>query len=332
MKTQSLIITNEQVKQMICLEEVIDCVEKTWRWHGEGEVNMPPKITTDFSPYGKSGWFNSMPAYIHPLDTAGIKVVGGFLENTKIGLPFIKSHILLLDPDHGFLKALLCGDWISDARTGAQPAIAMKLLAASTQVVTIIGAGRQAHFAAACILAKHTVRELRICDLKKEARDRFLSDFSGAPCEIVSYEDNENACRGADVIITLTTANAPLVHEAWCKPGCLVLTMGSFTETAADVVQKFDERYLDCLSQGLHRGNFKEFAEKGIISENNITAELPDILTGRKKGRRKKEDRILCELVGMGSPDICIAAEVYKRIINSSTEVLYADLLGEPSI
>ena len=73
----------------------------------------------------------------------------------------------------------------------------MKLLAASTQVVTIIGAGRQAHFAAACILAKHTVRELRICDLKKEARDRFLSDFDGV---VGSHFKNGDLRLGADYL------------------------------------------------------------------------------------------------------------------------------------
>jgi len=329
MTFKSAVITNEQVKSNMTLDKVIDCVENTWKWHGEGKVIMPPKITTDMSPLGVNGWFNSMPSYIQPLDSAGIKVVGGFIDNHKIGLPFIKSNVLLINPHNGVLRALLCGDWISDARTGAQPAVAMKYLAASTDVITIIGAGNQAHFALACIMIRHKLKEVRICDLSREARERFAQDYPQADFKIVPYESNEEACMGADVIITLTTANAPLVKEAWCKKGCLVLTMGSYTETSEDVPEKFDKIYLDCIAQGLHRGNFKEMAEKGIVNENNIDAELTDIVAGTKPGRTNPDDRIVCELVGMGSPDLCIATEVFNSIEANGTQKLTVDMLGE---
>lgn len=47
---------------------------------------------------------------------------------------------------------MVCGDWISDARTGAQPAIAMKYLAAKSDIITVIGAGRQFF----CLISKNT--------------------------------------------------------------------------------------------------------------------------------------------------------------------------------
>ena len=56
-------------------------------------------------------------------------------------MPYIKANVLLTDPHSGMLKALVAGDWISDMRTGAQPAIMCKRLAYKTDVVTIIGAG-----------------------------------------------------------------------------------------------------------------------------------------------------------------------------------------------
>ena len=36
MENKSLIISNEMVKKYVTIDDVIDCVEKTWRWHGEG--------------------------------------------------------------------------------------------------------------------------------------------------------------------------------------------------------------------------------------------------------------------------------------------------------
>jgi ornithine cyclodeaminase/alanine dehydrogenase-like protein (mu-crystallin family) len=53
---------------------------------------------------------------------AGLKLVGGHADNLPQRLPFIRANLLLTDPRTGFLRALAAGDWISDLRTGAQPA------------------------------------------------------------------------------------------------------------------------------------------------------------------------------------------------------------------
>ncbi len=329
MEQKTVIITNELVKKYVSIDDVIEQVENTWKWYGEEKVIMPPKITTDMSSAGVNGWFNSMPSYIGPIDSAGIKVVGGYSDNPKKGLPFIRSNLLLTDPHDGFLRALICGDWISDARTGAQPAVAMKYLAAKSDIITVIGAGRQAFYAVTCISRLHKIKELRICDISKEARERFASYFPDADFDIVPYESNEEACRESDVIITLTTADAVLVEEPWCKPGSLVLTMGSFQEVSDDIARKFDKIYLDHIAQGMHRGQFKPMAERGEITADDFAAELPEIVAGKKPGRQNPEERLMCELVGMGSPDVCIATLAYERVTKAGEAVTTVDMLGE---
>lgn len=329
MEQKTVIITNELVKKYVSIDDVIEQVENTWKWYGEGKVIMPPKITTDMSSAGVNGWFNSMPSYIGPIDSAGIKVVGGYSDNPKKGLPFIRSNLLLTNPHDGFLRALICGDWISDARTGAQPAVAMKYLAAKSDIITVIGAGRQAFYAVTCISRLHKIKELRICDISKEARERFASYFPDADFDIVPYESNEEACRESDVIITLTTANAVLVEEPWCKPGSLVLTMGSFQEVSDDIARKFDKIYLDHIAQGMHRGQFLPMAERGEITADDFAAELPEIVAGKKPGRQNPEERLMCELVGMGSPDVCIATLAYERVTKAGEAVTTIDMLGE---
>lgn len=323
----SLIITNEQVKKHMTLDRAIACVEDTWRWYGEGRIVMPNKITTDMSALGVNGWFNSMPSYIGPMDSAGIKVVGGYSDNPKRGLPYIRANVLLTDPHDGTLRALLCGDYISDARTGAQPAVAMKYLAASTKVVTVIGAGMQAYYSVSCIARTHRLDELRVCDVRPEARERFCGYFPDADFAVKPYDSIENACVGADVIITLTTADEPLVSQAWCKKGCLVLTMGSFTEIADDVIEAFDRVCIDHAGQGLHRGSYKTFADRGLITHDSIDAELPMVVAGKRTGRSNPDERIVCELVGMGAPDVVIATCVYNEILASSEHALAVDML-----
>ena len=324
----SMVITNKTVQQYASIEDVIECVENTWRWYGEKQVIMPAKITTDMSSAGVNGWFNSMPAYIHPLNSAGIKVVGGYSDNPKNGLPFIRANLLLTDPSNGDLRALVGGDWISDARTGAQPAVAMKYLAAKTDIITMVGAGRQAYYAVECIRRVHKLKEVRVCDIRQEAREKFATYFPDADFAITPYASIEDACKESDVIITLTTADAVLVEEPWCKPGCLVMPMGSFHEVDDNIARKFDKLYLDNIAQGMHRGQFLNMAHTGEITEESFHGELPDVVAGLKTGRENPEERIICQLVGMGCPDIAVATLVYQRVKEQGDAMVSIDMMA----
>ena len=326
MEQKALIIGEETVRKYLSAEDVIDICEKTWRWYGEGKVVMPNKITTDMSSQGVAGWFNSMPAYIAPMKTAGLKLVGGYDANKALGLPYIKANVVLTDPETGILKALVSGDYINDMRTGAQPAIMVKLLAASTDVVCIIGTGLMAYYSLLCMSKTVDIKEVRLCDISDEAKDRFISRFPNAPFKFVKCATNEEGCRGADVIVTVTNANADLVEEPWLKEGSLVMTMGSFRETSFDVVRKADKIAVDQVGQSLHRGNVKELAEMGEIDENSFDIIVPDVLAGKAQARTNPKDRIYAQIIGTGMLDVACAGLLLEKIAASGEEVFRFDM------
>ena len=323
---KAMIIGEETVKKYLSIEDVIDCVEKTWRWYGEGNVVMPNKITTDMSELGVAGWFNSMPAYIGPMDVAGIKVVGGYDGNRALGLPYIKANLLVTDSKTGVLRALVSGDFINDARTGAQPAIMTKLLASSTDVITLIGTGLMAYYSLLCMSKVLDMKEIRLCDISEEAMDRFIARFPDAPFKFVKCKSNEEGCRGADVIITITNANADLVEEPWLKKGSLVMTMGSFRETSFDVVRKADKIAVDQVGQSLHRGNVKELAEMGEINENSFDIRIPEVLAGKMEARTNPDDRIYAQIIGTGMLDVALAGLVLEKIEAAGDSVTKVDM------
>ncbi|OHD71777.1 MAG: hypothetical protein A2177_09800 [Spirochaetes bacterium RBG_13_68_11] len=328
MEEKTLIITDAMVRKHLATDDVIRRVEDTWRWFGEGRIIMPSKVTTDMTCAGVAGWFNAMPSYIGPSDMAGLKLVGGYADNPRHGLPFIRANLMLTNPHNGFLRALMAGDWISDMRTGAQPAIAAKHFAAKTDVVAIIGAGRQATMCLLCMARTLSMKEVRVCDLLPEARRNFIGRFPNAPFTLVDCPERETACRGADIIITVTTANAALVEEHWVKRGALVMTMGSYTEISPDLTRKADKLVVDHLGQALHRGNFKDMVDSGELNAASFAAEVTDVVAGRKVGRDDPRQRIIVALVGMGCLDLSVAALAYERIVASGEQVPGIDLTG----
>lgn len=219
MEQKAWIIDEKTAKQYLTVEDAIDCVEKTWKWYGEGRVIMPNKITTDMSELGVAGWFNSMPAYIGPMDVAGIKVVGGYDGNKALGLPYIKANVLITDSKTGILRALISGDHINDLRTGAQPARHgpparredrrrhhHRYRPAGLHEPSLHVQGSRYEGDSASAISP------------RPAMDRFIARFPDAPFRFVKCKSNEEGCRGSDVIITVTNANADLVEEPWVKP------------------------------------------------------------------------------------------------------------------
>ena len=326
MEQKAYIIGEETVRKFLTIDDVIDICEKTWRWYGEGKVVMPNKITTDMSGLGVAGWFNSMPAYIAPLDTAGLKLVGGYDGNKALGLPYIKANVVLTDPRTGILRALVSGDFINDARTGAQPAIMTRMLASSTDVVCIIGTGLMAYYSLLCMGKTVDIKEVRLCDISEEAMDRFIARFPDAPWKFVKCATNEEGCRGADVVVTITNANADLVEEPWLNEGRLVMTLGSFRETSFDVVRKADKIAVDQVGQSLHRGNVKELAEMGEITAESFDILVPDVLAGKAEGRTDPKHRIYAQIIGTGMLDVACAGLVLQRIEESGEDVFRYDM------
>ena len=328
MEQKAMIIGEKTVEKYLTPEAVIDICEKTWRWYGEGKVVMPNKITTDMSELGVAGWFNAMPAYIAPLDTAGLKLVGGYDANKALGLPYIKANVVLTDPRTGVLKALVSGDYINNMRTGAQPAIMTRMLASSTDVVCFIGTGLMAYYSLLCMAKTLKIRQVRLCDISEAAKDAFIARFPEAPFTFVKCATNEEGCRGADVIITVTNANADLVEEPWVKEGALVMTMGSFREVSFDVVRKADKLAVDQVGQSLHRGNLKELAEMGEITAESFDIIIPDVLAGKGQARTNPKDRIYAQIIGTGMLDVACAGLLLQKLAESGEQVLKVDMMN----
>ena len=232
-----------------------------------------------------------------------------------------------------FIQLPLCGIGNNDLRTGAQPAVMARLLAAKTDVVTIIGTGLQGYMSLLCMSKVLDMKEIRVCDISEAAMDRFIARFIArfpdAPFRFVKCKSNEEGCRGSDVIITVTNANADLVEEPWVKPGALVMTMGSFRETSFDVVRKADRIAVDQVGQSLHRGNVKELAEMGEITADSFDIIVPDVLAGKMPGRTDPNHRIYAQIIGTGMLDVALAGVLLEKLHAAGAQPPVFDMMGE---
>ncbi|GAG05108.1 unnamed protein product, partial [marine sediment metagenome] len=110
---ETVLLSKPDIEKVMTMKDVVEIVDKTYIGLGEGKVINPTKVGLDLGETAKwppyKGFMNAMPAYVGWLDSAGIKWAGGFLDNAKVGLPYISGIICLINPKTGQFKAVMDG-------------------------------------------------------------------------------------------------------------------------------------------------------------------------------------------------------------------------------
>jgi len=120
---------------------------------------------------------------------------------------------------------------------------------------------------------------------------------------------------GADIIVTATSADKPLVMREWVSPGAFISSIGSYPELDPTLVKKADKIVVDSWAQNEHRGELHRLIHDGQFGRSDLHAELGAVVAGKKPGRENGDEIIVGCLIGMGMLDTGCAAHVYEEAI-----------------
>ena len=127
----------------------------------------------------------------------------------------------------------------------------------------------------------------------------------------------KDAVTDADIIVTGTSAQAPLLKADWIKKGAFYSHIGGWEDEYA-VVQMADKIVCDDWETVKHRTQTVSRCYKdGVIGDSDIYGNLIDILSGEKKGRENNDEFIYFDAVGLAYVDVSIANEMYKKAKNA---------------
>ena len=315
----TILINQADIKKVLTMKDVVEICDETFKGFGTGTTINPTKVTLDlgemsnYPPY--EGFMNSMPAYVGHLDAAGMKFVGGFQgERKELGLPFLTGLIILVNPHTGSFTAVMEGAHITNMRTGAQTAIALKYMRKSpTLRLGIYGAGMQGRTQTMAISEIFDLSELRVYDRDPNSTLRFKEEMKNyVKGDIVIAQSSEEAA-DADAVITVTPAQEKFLKEDWIKPGTIVFPMGSYQECEDSLLLNADKIVVDRVAQALHRGALRELNAQGKITEKDIFATIGELALGTKVLSESNE-RIICIPIGTGALDVAVAQVVLERI------------------
>jgi N-[(2S)-2-amino-2-carboxyethyl]-L-glutamate dehydrogenase len=301
----------------VVMPMVMDAVEDSFRLHHQGKTNLPHKTVLDLGERER-GRGNAMPAYVGgEYDVFGIKWIAGFPKNPILhGLPRATGFFILNDSWTGIPLAIMDCTLLSAMRTGAVTGVGAKYLARSDAAsVAMIGAGVQARTQLEALkVALPGLTEVRVFDIRHEAAEDYAAEMGHLlSMDARAVSSAEAAVRGADVVVTVTVANEPIVKEAWMKRGSYFAAVGSYQEEEFAVVENSDKVVVDGLEHVMHRGTpvIALMIAQRRLGQASIL-ELGAIVCGATPGRETPDERIFFSPIGMGTEDVCVCTKVYR--------------------
>jgi ornithine cyclodeaminase/alanine dehydrogenase-like protein (mu-crystallin family) len=315
---KTLILSNTEVAELLPMKECIAVMREALSALANGLAHQP--LRTIMRPADAKGVMGLMPAYISGDHAAfGLKAICVFPGNPAQGKDAHQGAVLLFSGETGELLAMMNASAITSIRTAADSAVATDLLArVDACKLAILGSGVQARSHLDAMSQVRSIKRCRVASRHLEHAQNFAEEMRpefSFPLEPV--ETVEEALEGADLIVTATTAVAPIVRREWISAGTHLNLVGSSTPKAREVDSEtiaaaslFVDRRESTINEA---GDYLLAVREGLIGPNHIRAEIGEVLKGDKPGRKSPEEITLFKSLGLAIEDLFAAEYLYRK-------------------
>ncbi len=322
-----LILNQAEVKDLLPMPACIAVMRNVLAVLAKGQAHQPLRMV--IRPPDAVGLMGLMPAYIDDKsdesDKGGLKAAYGlkavcvFPGNPAQGKDAHQGSVMLFSAETGELLALMNASAITAIRTAAVSGVATQLLAREEAGdLALIGAGAQAHAHLAAMAHVRPLKRVRVASERPENAAKFATSVSADydfPIEAIASV--EAAVRGADLVVTVTTATDPILQREWLSPGAHLNVVGSSVPTAREVdtatmaaANLFVDRRVSTLNEA---GDYLFAMRDGAIGPEHIQAELGELLLGVHPGRTEADQITLFKSLGLAVEDVAAAMYIYEQ-------------------
>lgn len=258
-----------------------------------------------------------MPAWNNAV--LGVKIVTVFPRNRERGVASVAALYLLMDGATGHPLALIDGESLTLRRTGAASALASTYLSRTdASRLLVIGTGALAPYLARAHCSARSIREVMVWGRAHEAAQRTVERLRAYGIAAVVARSLNDALAHADIVTCATTAREPIVRGEGVIAGTHIDLVGGFTPEMRECDDALIARatlFVDTRAGALKEaGDLVQPIARGVISVDDVKADLADLCTGRHRGRANNDQITLFKSVGTALEDLCAARLVFERV------------------
>ena len=318
MPERTLLLMREEVAALLTIEDSIAAVERVFRLHGEGKTTAPGILGVHAAEGGfhiKAGLLDLDRSYF------AAKINANFPGNPqRRDLPTIQGLIVLCDGEYGSPLAVMDSIEITIQRTGAATAVAAKHLARpDSKTVTICGCGNQGRISLLALSKVLPIEKAWAFDLDQAQAQRFASELTEElRINIEAVSNFETAVRESEICVTCTPSKQPFFKRDFVAPGTFIAAVGADSSEKQELeptLLSHNKIVVDILDQCADIGELHHALDAGVITRDDVYAELGEVVAGVKLGRASADEIIIFDSTGMALQDVITAAAVYQQAV-----------------
>lgn len=307
----ALLLTETDVRSLLTMPLAMEAVEAAFRRIAEGTASVHPRHRLHLAGF----------SYLHYMAAAdgaggyeGLKIYTSSREGLRFMIPLFHAKT-------GELLAILEGDYLGQVRTGAATGLATKLLAREdAHVIGIIGTGLQAKTQLEAIVSVRKIDRVLAFGRNVERREGFAREMAASlHLPVVATATAEEVVRAADILVTVTTASAPVVESRWVRPGTHINAVGANfpqkRELDSETVMRSNLIFVDSCEQAkMEAGDLIQSFQDEPERWNRVK-ELAELVTEKTTGRTSRDQITLFKSNGIAIEDVVTAGRVYELAV-----------------
>jgi len=313
-----LVLDSNRIKELLPVVDCIELMADALSALARDEVHQP--LRTIIRPPGARGLLGLMPAYRSGDRGAfGLKAICVFPENPSLGKDAHQGAVTLFSRETGELLALMNASEITAIRTAAVSAVATRLLAREgAEELAIVGAGVQARTHLAALACVRPIKRARVVARTFAHAEQLVAEMQPkVPFLVEAVRKNEDAVRDADLIVTATSSQEPVIDRKWISDGAHVNAIGTHSPSSREVdsatmaaARVFVDRRESALNES---GDYILAANEGVVTPDSILGEIGELLIGAKTGRTSETEITLFKSLGLAIEDVACANYLYHK-------------------
>ena len=314
--TSILTLSRADVFELLPLRDCIEVVERAFRLHAEGRALGPGVLSvaaTDGAFHIKAAGLIGERSYF------AAKTNANFPGNPqRFGLPTIQGVIFLADAENGEPLAVIESGSVTALRTGAATGVAAKYLArGDARTGAIVGCGIQGELQLAAVAAVLPLSRAWVLDVD-HGRAESLAERARAilGLEVEAARDLHRVLAASDVCVTCTPSRRPIVAAADVAPGTFIAAVGADAHGKQELEPRLmasSTVVVDVLAQCVEIGEMQHALAAGLMTRQQVHAELGDIVAGRRPGRTRADEVTIFDSSGTALQDVAAAVAVYEK-------------------
>ena len=302
----TLHINEAEVRSLLTMVMALEAVEESLRKQARGEVVVQPRRRFELP----KGFYHYM---------AAADYAGGFVAEKQYTYVAgkIRFLVMLYEMATGDLVAQIEADYMGQLRTGAASGVATKYMARrDARIAAIIGTGGQARTQLEAIAGVRKLELARAYGRDVTRLEKFCADMTerlGIPVRAAASA--AEAVRGADIVVTATTASHPVVTGSDIASGMHINAIGvnhaHKQELDEGAVGRANFIAVDSIEQSRQEAGDLIMAFDQDESKWSDVKKLADIVDGKIPGRSNEADVTMFKSNGIASWDLAVAVRVW---------------------